>query len=523
MNPSPAHERVTTALSLLFPDPAQAPPPRDQLDDEALHDLALDGLLAGLAARRREHDLTGLLAARLTDPAAVTHRQAVFQNLEADPEVVAGAERLAEALKRVRRLLAGAPARETVHQQRLWHLQAARAWIAGLGRFHDDLAQATLTAPGLRSLREHLATLIASRDHQVLAEQATTTREQLGEVRARLHLEANRIEVTRDDDPSDYAVEVAEAFARFRAGPPTDPELPPRRRTDALEHLDAAVLDHIAHLHPAPFAALAGFVTEHATFTDVTMERAERELAFFLAVLDVVGPLRRAGLPFCYPDVSGDTADTEVLDSFDLVLADALLTRGQPLVTNDLTFTGEERVLVVTGANQGGKTTFARMVGQVHHLAGLGAPVPGRHARLRLPDRILTAVARGERLEDRRGRLLDDLVRIRAVLDAAGPHSLVIANELFRSTTSQDAAVLGRRVLDRLVAIGASAVVVTFLDELAAPAPSVVSLVATLDADEPSRRTFRVERRAADGRADARAIARRHRLTAAELVTRIPR
>ncbi len=523
MSPSPVHERAAAALSLLFPDPAAAPPPRDQLDEDALHDLALDGLLTDLAARRREHDLTGLLAARLTDPAAVVHRQAVFQDLEADPHLLAAGERLLEALQRVRRLLAGAAGRTTVHQQRLWHLQAARAWIAAVGRLHEDLAHAELSSPGLLALRAHLAALVASPEHQALVEQATATREQLGAVRARLHLEVNRIEVTHDDDPSDYADEVAAAFARFRSGPPTDPDLPPRRRSDALEHLDAAVLDHIAHLHPTPFAALARFVTRHAVFTDETVEHAGRELVFFLGVLDVVGPLRRAGLPFCYPDVSGDDADVEVVDTFDLVLADALLTRGQPVVTNDLRLTAEERVLVVTGANQGGKTTFARTVGQVHHLAGLGAPVPGRRARLRLPDRILTAVARGERLEDRRGRLLDDLVRIRAVLDAAGPRSLVIANELFRSTTSQDAAVLGRRVLDRLVAIGASAVVVTFLDELAAPAPSVVSLVATLDADEPSRRTFRVERRAADGRADARAIARRHRLTAAELATRIPR
>lgn len=523
MSASSTPDPAATTVSLLSPDPAKPPPPRDERDAEALHDLALDGLLADLAARRSEHDLTGLLATRLTDPAVVVHRQAVFRDLEADPELVAAAERLAECLQRVRRLLAGAPARDTVHQRRLWHLQAARAWIEGIERLHADLTRATLSAPSLRALRDHLDALVAGDAHRALVGQAAATREQLGRVRARLHLESARIEVAQDDDPTDYAAEVAAAFARFRTGPPTDPDLPPRRRTGAIEHLDAAVLDRIAEQQPEPFAALERFVTAHAVFTDATVERAERELAFFLAVLDLIGPLRRAGLPFCTPEVSGEDPGLEVLDTFDVVLAEALRTRGQPLVTNDITLTGPERVLVVTGANQGGKTTFARMVGQVHHLAGLGAPVPGRRARLRLPDRILTAVARGERLEDRRGRLLDDLVRVRAVLDAAGPQSLVITNELFRSTTAQDAAELGRRVLDQLIEIGASAVVVTFLDELAAPSPEVVSLVATTDADEPSRRTFRIERRAADGRADARAIARRHRLTGEDLATRIAR
>lgn len=288
-----------------------------------------------------------------------------------------------------------------------------------------------------------------------------------------------------------------------------------------MSHVEAKILEFVAKLYPEPFAALDGFCAQHPTFLDPTLQAFEREIQFYVAYLDFIAGLKRDGLPFCYPEVSATDKAISVREGFDLALAHARRYSDQPLVRNDFSLQGPERVLVVTGPNQGGKTTFARMFGQLHYLAGLGCPIPGREARLFLFDHIFTHFERQEDIRNLRGKLEDDLLRIRTLLSRASSDSLFVLNEILASTTVQDALFLSKEVMARLMELDALGVWVTFLDELAALSEKTVSMVSLVDPDDPAARTFKIVRRPADGLAYALSLARKHGLTYEQIKERM--
>jgi DNA mismatch repair ATPase MutS len=176
---------------------------------------------------------------------------------------------------------------------------------------------------------------------------------------------------------------------------------------------------------------------------------------------------------------------------------------------------------VVSGPNQGGKTTFARLFGQLHYLACIGCRVPAGSAELFLFDRLFTLFEKQERPGDLRGKLQDDLLRARGILEGASERSLVLINEIFSSTTAADAAFLGQKILGRIIELDALCVCVTFIYELTQMGETIVSMMSCVDPDDPSRRTFKVLRKPPDRLSYALSIARKHRLTYASVKERI--
>jgi DNA mismatch repair protein MutS len=367
---------------------------------------------------------------------------------------------------------------------------------------------------------DHLDRYLASNAFGQLDHEERDVRAHLGEVQYTLEINGSKVKVARFEGEEDYGAKVAATFEKFRQAKVKDYRLDEPRAVD-MNHVEAGILERVALLYPETFGALSGFCERHPEFVDETVAVFDREVQFYVAYLDLADRLRGTGLEFAYPCVSDRSKAEVARGTFDIVLAAKLQDEGSRVVTNDFELGAGERVFVVSGPNQGGKTTFARTFGQLHHLVTLGCPVPGSDATLFLCDRVFTHFEKEERLEDLSGKLEDDLLRVRDVLQGATSDSVVILNEIFTSTTLTDAAFLGARVLEVLIAREVLCVCVTFVDELATLDPSVVSMVSTVDPDDPAVRTFKVLRRHADGLAYAAAIAEKYGLTYGMLKERI--
>lgn len=482
-------------------------------------DLNLDQVLESMTAGREQYKLKPFFYAPLHEVDAVRYRHEVLRDLE-KPEVLESVSKFAETMRRMSEHLEQAQKLHYQLQKQAWLLAAVEIYCEAVRGLAEELAERDVTSRGFRRFRRYLAEYAGCGHFTSLAAETRQLKDALAEIRYAIRIHGPRVTVSRYEGEPDYSAEVEKTFARFRQGAVRSylVKLP---ESVEMDHVEAQIVGLVAKLHPDVFGTLADYCARRHDFLDQPIGRFDREVQFYLAYLELIGRFRAAGLPFCYPRVSDRSKEIAAEDTFDIALANKLVPGGGTVVTNEFYLQARERVFVVSGPNNGGKTTFARTFGQLHYLASLGLLVPARSARLFLPDRLYTHFEKEEDIATLRGRFEDELVRVREILGQATADSVIVMNESFSSTSLDDARFVGTEVMRRILDVGCLGVYVTFVDEIASLSDATVSMVGQIVAENPAQRTFKVLRQPADGLAYAWAIAQKHGLTYERLMERI--
>jgi len=505
--------------SILFAPSAAAGRTEVRKEPEYFRDLHLDQLLAAITAGREEYDLAPFFFEHLPDEEAIRYRQQAFRDIHR-PAVLMAITNFARAMHDIRGSLEQALGLRYPYQQERLFVDTIDQYTSATSSLAVTLAEVDLESPGLTGFRDYLGTYVRSPAFVALVAETQQVKDGFATVEYTIQINGARCTVAKYEEEANYSAEVLRTFDRFKQGAVRDYRVEFPEPTE-MNHVETNVLGLVAKLHPEPFAALDEYFARHQDFLDPTICRFDREVQFYVSYLEHMKRLEAAGLSFCYPQVTNRTKEVFATETFDLALATKLALEKVAIVANDFSLTGAERIFVVSGPNQGGKTTFARMFGQLHHLAGIGCPVPGQEARLYLYDQLFVQFEREEELDNMTGKLENDLLRLKDALSRATPESIVILNEIFASTTLQDSIFLGTKVMEELITLDVLAVFVSFVEELASIATSVVSMASTIVPENPAERTYKVIRKPADGLAYALAIAEKYRVTYDDLKRRV--
>jgi DNA mismatch repair protein MutS len=482
-------------------------------------DLNLDQVVDAITAGKQEYHLQPFFYTSLHDLDAITYRHEILRDLE-NQRLLELLQSFAQKMSAMRKHLAQAEKLHYKYQKERWFLDAVEMYCDAVVYLVHDLSLIELQSRGFQAFRDYVTNYASSGLFTSLQAETSKLLADLSVVHYCLLIRGNSVKVRKYEAESDYSIDVEETFAKFKQGAVKDYRVKFKNWPE-MDHVEAQILDLVARLYPEVFLPLDDYCGRNRNYLDEPIASFDREIQFYIAYLEYIARLKQAGLQFCYPHISTATKEVHAYGGFDIALAYKLMKERAAVVCNDFSLQGKERIMVVTGPNQGGKTTFARTFGQMHYLASLGCPVPGSEAQLLLFDQLFTHFEKEENIKDLRGKLEDDPVRIHSIVDQATSNSIVILNEMFNSTTVDDALFLSQKIMERILQLDLLCVWVTFIDELASFSEKNVSMVSTVVPDNPALRTFKIVRKPADGLAYALAIAEKYRLTYASVKERI--
>lgn len=505
--------------SILFGDSEPYPDVDRQVVPECFHDLHLDQIVSLVTSGRDEYNLRPYFCLTLKEQSTVAYRHGVFREL-AEGMVLPSIHAFANGMRQVRTALIQVGKLAYARQKQVWLLDAADTYCRITEHLAHDVQLSNPQSLGFRSLSRYLNAYVEGSAFVALKQETSALKESLKSIKYSLDIVGTRIFVGQYNAEPDYGHEVLETFERFKQGPPKAFQFNTQAWPE-LNHVEAGILELVTQLYPDIFRSLEDYFSRRCSFLDETITRFDREIQFYLAYQELIHVYRCAGLNVNYPSVSSGDKHVYGRNVFDFALAYQLIEENHAVVINDFELSGQERILVVSGPNQGGKTTFARTFGQMHYLANLGCPVAGTEARLFLFDKLFSHFEKEEDLQTLSGKLEDDLRRIHRIIEQTTPRSILIMNESFASTSLSDALYLNRQIMAQIVARDMLCVSVTFLDELASFSAATVSMVSTVLPQDTSQRTFKILRRPADGLAYAAAIAAKYRLTYTDIKRRL--
>lgn len=474
---------------LMFPDRDFDPEHADRPGEtDLVQDLALTTLWTAAAAGDTvvQASVRTALLEPLVDPSVVVYRYDVLDDCLAQPTVIRTLYDLARnALDQERQIYRASFFSRSSQALLDRSVSALEMFVVELQQLRATVDQCApaFSSPGFRRFFAAVRTELDDDYFSDVTEHLQTLRFRDGLVAS--------ARLGRNCQGTDYVLRVPRPQNRNRLLPHHPPVKRPHYsrtmpRQDEGAHRDLAALrDRIVSLAADSLAQAA----EHI-LTFFTALRAE--LAFYVGCLNLHKQLTARALPLCRPEPR--TLNTHALSAHGLYDPCLGLRSPDPVQGNELPADGKPLILI-TGANQGGKSTFLRSLGLAQLMMQAGMPVPAQTFTASTVAAVLTHYAREEDPAMTSGKFDEELHRMSVIAQHIRPHSLLLCNESFAATNEREGAEIAGDVLRAFNQVGITVAFVTHLYELAhrfQREHSDTTLFLRADRDETGRRSFQL-------------------------------
>ena len=412
--------------------------------EDLIQDLELETLLAAMAAGDKFlYEVSAkVLLTCLDDPEEIRYRQQVLADCLTQPDVIRQMYAVAAgALEDKRHLWGGYGGSYQNASSNLSgavsHLEAYVARLRQLRQITDEHG-GTFRSDGLRAL-------FATLQHELDDEYFEEISYHLKELRFRAGVLISA-RLDRDNSGTGFVLR-APAGARRRwserlgIGPRTAYSftIPPR---------DDAGGQILADLTSRGINLVANAAAQSADHIGSYFTMLKAELGFYVSCLNLASRLAAKEVPFTVPDPAEPSSVT--FSCTDLRDACLELQSADPVVGNDVQ-AGGKPLVIITGANSGGKSTFLRSVGVAQLMMQCGLFVTAKSYQADVARGIFTHFIREEDPGMTSGRLDDELRRMNAIAGQIRPHCLVLFNESFAGTNEREGSEIGYQVVRALL------------------------------------------------------------------------
>jgi len=279
---------------------------------------------------------------------------------------------------------------------------------------------------------------LASNAHQVLAELEAKERRRSGI--KNLRIGHNKVFGYYIEVPRSLSEKVPSNYVRKQTLSNSE-----RFFTEELKSIEARILSAQERRLALERELWAQVVTEVAAYSDTLLNVARA-----VAILDVLSALAEVARRHAYvrPEVS-DSERIDIVGGRHPVVEAGLRREGIGFVPNDVHMSNSgETILIITGPNMAGKSTYLRQVALIVLMAQVGSYVPAEEAHVGVVDRIFTRIGAQDEIAAGRSTFMIEMIETASILRQATPRSLVILDEVGRGTSTYDGMAIARALIE---------------------------------------------------------------------------